>query len=297
MLERTPRRIISATAVAALAVSIATESLAQLAVGGTPAAPLRKVSNSYRWLDSSTRDLTGLRLSNFDIAIDRNAIRITGGQRDVVIRDGVIRLTRPTTGTNLPVAIEVVDGSDVTIENVQAYGFRMQPVKGRYENGDCFSGERKSSNVTLRNTLASDCSDGGYDFKTVGLRLENTVAEDVGKGYRIWGQATATTITCRRWRDGCIQTNPGTAEQPSSITVEKLVLDPDPAHPAATIGVHKGSTVIVRSCEGRLASGKVIYWQRGADWRNTRVMLCGVEVTGQTDAELRAQIEARLSRR
>jgi hypothetical protein len=262
---------------------------APITVAGQPGAPFTTPSNSYRWLDSQQRDLTGLRLSACNIQVERNAVRIDKGQSDIVIRDCVFRLKAPTTGSNLPVAIEVINGSNVLLENVIARDFRMKPINGIYPNGDCFSGEKLAHDITLREILANNCSDGGFDFKSTDLRFENATADTVGLAFRIWGQATASTITCANWSKGCIQGNTG-----GSFVVDRLILKPAPGD-VTNFGVSKGYTLDIKACEGALAAGTVLYFQEGASKSNTNVTLCGVKVTNQTDAQLRAQITARIA--
>lgn len=223
---------------------------------------------SYRWLDGARADISGLRLNKFDIVVGRGGVRIDKGASDVVIRDGTFRLRKPTGGRDLPVAIEVINGSNILVENVTARDFRMAAVSGKYTNGDCFSGERKSRNVTLRNTHAIGCSDGGFDFKTDGLVLDDVSAEDVNFCFRIWGRATATTLSCRSWHKGAIQVQPG-----GSMTVDLMKLDAKPSSEATVFGVGRGSTLVVRRCSGLPAGGKLLYYQAGANPSNTTVRL------------------------
>ncbi|MBI1687002.1 hypothetical protein [Caulobacter hibisci] len=223
---------------------------------------------SYRWLDGARGDITGLRLKGFDITVERGGVRIDRNASNVVIRDGAFRLRQPTRGSNLPVAVEVISGSDILIENVSAHDFRMESVAGKYTNGDCFSGERKSSNVTLRNAQAIGCSDGGFDFKTDGLLLDDVSAEDVNFCYRIWGQARATTLSCRNWRKGAVQVQPG-----GSLSVDLIQLSAKQGTLPTVFGVGRGATLIVGRCEGLPQAGKLLFYQQGAGPENTTVRL------------------------
>ncbi|MBI1682366.1 hypothetical protein [Caulobacter hibisci] len=258
---------------AALALLVATPAIAAPVVvvgpGNSASKRYTGMSNSYRWLDGKERDLNGLRLSKLYLTVTRGVVRIANGQSDVVIKDSTFILAKPQTGDSLPVAVEVVDGHDVLIERVTARNWRMEPVKGAYLNGDCFSGERLSYNVTLRQTYAIGCSDGGYDFKTTGLVLDRVTAEDVGFCLRIWGSAKATTVACKAWREGAVQVKPG-----ASITIDTLKIFPAAGKPVTLFGVGKGATLIVKKCEGKLPAGStVLFYQEGASAANTTVKL------------------------
>jgi hypothetical protein len=226
-----------------------------------------------RWLDGAERDLSGLRLSHFDLWVKRSGVRIDHGASGIVIKDGVFRLVTPTTSPNLPAAIEIINGFDVLIEDVEARDFRMIPVEGRYNNGDCFSGERQSGNITLRRTKAISCSDGGYDFKTDGLVLDDVSAEDVNFCLRIWGRASASTIVCKDWNKGAIQLMPG-----ASLAIDTLVLKPAQNRSQTVFIVAKGASLSVGRCQGAPLRTSLVTYRDGGDASNTVVRLgpgCG----------------------
>ena len=254
-----------------------------------------KVS-TYRPFDGARFDLNGFRLDGKDLIVERGVLRAyKDNDSNTVVRNATFSLVRPATGSNLPVALEYRAGSNHLIENVIAKDFRMVPREKHYENGDCFSGEYAASRITFRNTTAQNCSDGGYDFKSKDVRFENATAIQAGKSFRIWGSATASTLVCQGWRFVCLQTNPGAPGVPATFVVDKLHLEQNPGSKAYTFDVWQGSTLTVKSCTGKLGDGKVMSWQKGATPSNTDVTLCGVKVANQSDAQLRAEIEAKIA--
>jgi hypothetical protein len=280
------------------ALILATGSVSALAQG-IVVGPNTKASNTYRWLDGKQRNLGGLRYDGRDLTVVRNVIRFWDEKdSNTVVRNSTFRLKEPTKNYgDLPVALEYVGGHDHLIENVTAEGFYSVPREGQYENGDCFAGERGASRITFRNVTARGCSDGGFDFKSRDVHFENVVAERAGKAFRIWGTATASRITCRDWKDGCVQMNPGTAESPSRFVVDKLALEPGAQTRGALASVTPGTTLTIKSCSGTLPS-KLVHWvawdKATAAPDNLDLTLCGVKVTTKDEAGLRPLIEAQM---
>lgn len=201
----------------------------------------------YRWIDGKQRDLNGMRIEGVCLVVTRNAIRVIADQEDIVIKDSAFLLQAPTNAPDLPVAIETVGGSNILIENVVARNYLMHTPEGEYPNGDCFTGERASSNVTLRDTVAEYCTNGGYDFKTANLIFDNASARYVNFCARIWGSASATRFTCGNWshfaNGGAFQINSG-----AYMVIEELVISAMPEGPTTVFGLNSGSTLIVKKC-------------------------------------------------
>jgi hypothetical protein len=61
----------------------------------------------------------------------------------------------------------------------------------KYWNGDGFSTESMTRDITFDHTRAAGNTDAGYDLKSSGTVLIATVAEDNKRNYRFWGEATA----------------------------------------------------------------------------------------------------------
>lgn len=250
-------------------------------VHGTATTPFTKWSDTYKLLDGKQWDLNGAVIENFVAdGISRSGILVERGQSNIIVRNGVLtHSATPNTGSALPVGLAVNDGHDVLFENLVVRGFKMAPVPKHYLNGDCSSGEVKSYNVTFRNTLVSDCSDGGYDFKTKNLRFEEATAEAVDICFRIWGQATASNIYCKdwaKWSAGAAVQNVYSAG--GGIIIDNLDLEATPGKVQKVFNMHNpGAYIEVKHCTGNWPAddgkNKLITYEDKASAANTTLKL------------------------
>ena len=60
----------------------------------------------------------------------------------------------------------------------------------KYWNGDGFCGERSANNLRFVNCMAFDNTDGGWDFKSENVTLENCISIGNKRNYRFWGSST-----------------------------------------------------------------------------------------------------------
>jgi hypothetical protein len=92
---------------------------------------------------------------------------------------------------------------DITFTNCVALS-SYNNAGGGYWNADGFCGERGVTNLRFINCMAFDNTDGGWDFKSENITLENCVAIGNKRNYRFWG-ATTKLINCL----GASSVNPG----------------------------------------------------------------------------------------
>jgi hypothetical protein len=174
-----------------------------------PGTVITNVENltSYRYIDDSAGNATGLRLDGFKLRYGRAGIRIGGDASDIVIRNGVCTTKGVNKGSDLPVCIDLRGTvHDVLVEGVTASDHRMISVPGKYTNGDGFSTEQGTRNITFRLSTSKANSDGGFDLKGQGHTLDRTVAESNGRNYRFWETGKATAIVSRDPRGSDIWT-------------------------------------------------------------------------------------------
>jgi hypothetical protein len=76
---------------------------------------------------------------------------------------------------------------DISYVRVQAHGFKEtgRPAD-KYWNGDGFSDERGNSGIRYMSCTATQCTDGGFDLKSSGVYLENCVARENNRNFRLW---------------------------------------------------------------------------------------------------------------
>lgn len=91
---------------------------------------------------------------------------------------------------------------DITYQRVEAHDFRESgQASNKYWNGDGFSDEGGNSAIRYLNCKASGCSDGGFDLKSRGVRLEGCEARANKRNFRLWGDGALS---------GCTSENPRT---------------------------------------------------------------------------------------
>lgn len=116
--------------------------------------------------------------------------------------DGVFALCsahgQANIGGDIPVGCALEDGaSRITYRRCVMEGFQ-QLHAGHYWNGDGFSDEMVNANIRYENCEARGSTDGGFDCKSTDVVLENCLAEDNKRNFRIWGgRATLTGCTSR----------------------------------------------------------------------------------------------------
>jgi hypothetical protein len=161
--------------------------------------------NIYRFLENTTSD--GEKRANLrqfvvrrceGAGVERGFLRIRYASRDGVIEECRAQGTA-NEGGHIPAGCALDDrASDILYRACVMEGFQ-QWRGGDYWNGDGFSDEENNQRIQYRDCEARGSTDGGFDCKSRGLVLENCVAEDNKRNFRIWsGDATMTGCTSRR---------------------------------------------------------------------------------------------------
>jgi hypothetical protein len=203
------------------------------------------VSGPYRLVESSKK----LKAQNLRIHrvtgrnLQRAGIRLRGHVDGVQIRDFRLAMrSGPQSPPHLPVGIDVAEGSRISISDGVVQGFRMIRQSGKYTNGDGISSERKVRGLTIRNVVALDNSDGGFDLKSKDTRLDMLRAERNGRNYRFWGTVEAGTLTSIDPRGAHVWAGNG-----ASVRIGKLIARSDNAVPI--VQVDGARSVIIESCD------------------------------------------------
>jgi hypothetical protein len=243
-------------------------SIAFLIAGGVSlvasanAAPLMitdQVSDgAYRFLgQSKSQDFTGAIIEGVTATnLRRGFIRITVGS-GVTIRNVEASLAAPTIPPELPHGIAVEGGSDVLIEDAVMRNFQMVPGSMSYLNGDGFTSERAATRVTFRRATAIDNSDGGFDLKSTGTRLEDTTAIRNGRNYRFWGEATTGTITSVDPRSAHVWAGNGAV-----VVIDKLVARSTTNK--AIIWLDDATSITIKACELDVPPGTPMVVDQGS---------------------------------
>lgn len=161
---------------------------------------------------------TGLKLTDCDLArYSKHGFRLDAACEDVVFQnctadcsEGDAQWEHQT--EELPVGFVVNDSGapnrNVTFDRCLARNNLMPLQKNRYKNGDGFVVEGNTENVLFRRCRSIRNQDGGYDLKVKDVRLEDCVAMENKRDYRIW--TTGTLTNCfSGWSQGGIWTKGG----------------------------------------------------------------------------------------
>jgi hypothetical protein len=149
--------------------------------------------NLYRFLeDTSSTSTNPAVLSNFALRrtiareLDHGMIRIRYGSHNGIIEDV---LAYGSAQCDLfCVGFQLDDQAhDISYVRTQAHGFKEtgRPAD-KYWNGDGFSDERGNSRIRYMSCTATQCTDGGFDLKSSGVYLENCVAKENNRNFRLW---------------------------------------------------------------------------------------------------------------
>lgn len=266
------------------------------AVVGSP------TNGMFKWLNGQTGPISGLNVhdatvytNRIGVLIDKCTVVANGCTGEIPangsIKNTSFTLNAPATGSNLPVAVSIINGHNIVLDGVSSHHFFMAPSSG-YGNGDNFSTERGNAalgtgayNITYRNTWADGATDGNYDFKGDAVVFDNARGNDGDICIRAWGHGSGiSTFWCQRW---------GPSSRGSAFQVIKLpgsngtkgYLNLSVAHVEATPGTiqkfanlhYTGATLIIGKCWGPMPANdgknKLVTYEDGATPANTTLQL------------------------
>lgn len=124
--------------------------------------------------------------------VERGFLRVRYNSSEGLIED-CSATGQANEGGLIPVGCALDDRAHtITYRRVFMDGFQ-QWGGGEYWNGDGFSDEPDNANVRYEACGARGSTDGGFDCKSRNVILENCVAEDNKRNFRIWSDRAALT--------------------------------------------------------------------------------------------------------
>ncbi len=228
------------------------------AVSGLTIGPVA-VAGAYRAIESadgsSASDLNIVGFTATDI--QRDGIRLRNASSTTISDFRIAMRDTPQSGTNLPQGIALYAGDGITVRDGSVSGFRMDSVPGKYPNGDGVAAERAVANLTIERVVSSNNSDAGFDLKSSGTVLNDLVAEDNHRGFRLWGSARAGTLTSNNSRSAAFWFGQG-----ASVTIDHVNVT---SHTSAPVFMIEGaSSVIVNSCTLNVPEGTKLVMGAGS---------------------------------
>lgn len=173
-----------------------------------------------------------------------------GDSHDWIIRDVKVTITAPNMEKgNIPTGF-LIRGTahDLLFERVESYGW-VSGVSGGYVQGDGLTTEDGTYNITIRDSIFRDNSDGGIDSKTINLHLENIKSMRNKYNYRFRQIVRATTLYSENPRNAHIQGNTIS----TNVIIDKLVA----VGGAPLIKFEKPGRIEIKSCDLTRWTGKV----------------------------------------
>ncbi len=130
--------------------------------------------------------------------VERGFSRIRYASRGGLFEDCAAQ-GKANEGGHLPVGCAVDDrAGDIVYRRCAMEGFQRR--SGDYWNGDGFSDEENNYGIRYEACVGRGSTDGGFDCKSRGVVLQDCVAEDNKRNFRIWSK--------RATLSGCISRNP-----------------------------------------------------------------------------------------
>jgi serralysin len=155
---------------------------------------VRHFFEDYASGTATTATVSGLTIQDVDVhGFSKAVIRLQYDTHDVVIRD-VYGDSEHQDGDGIAMGIHLDD----TVHHVSIIDSTMEnaiATNNTYWNGDGFTTERGVYDVTFQNCVARGNADGGFDLKSTGTKLIDCIAEDNGRNFRLWGEATLINPT------------------------------------------------------------------------------------------------------
>jgi hypothetical protein len=159
-----------------------------------------QASNVQRFFDdlqpygepTKTATISGLNIHDVNVTgYSKGVIRLQFDTHDVKITN----VTGNSAGQNFDFfAIGLhIDGTahDIVVDHVTMQN--NQNFEGSFWNGDGFTTEARTYNISFVDTLSKGNMDGGYDLKSNHTTLLRAVAEDNGRNFRFWGTDNVMT--------------------------------------------------------------------------------------------------------
>jgi Ca2+-binding RTX toxin-like protein len=166
-----------------------------LTIENVDATNVQRFFEDYVTAPNATATITGLTIRNVNVdGFSRGVIRLNYDTSDVLIENVHGDSQRQDeTGTAFAIGIHIEGTAhDITIRNSSMRNAEDR-LSGSFWNGDGFATEGGAYDIRFENVLSTGNVDAGFDIKSTSTTFDNAVAEDNGRGYRLW--ATDTVLT------------------------------------------------------------------------------------------------------
>jgi len=152
------------------------------------------ISGAYRAIETSkTASVSDLVVDGLMGHVQRECYRVRGDR--ITIRNvHCDMIDGPQKSPNLPEGLHIEAGSDILVERSSFKGFQMTIPGNRYWNGDGIAAERDVSGLTIRDVVADDNTDAGFDIKPP-VKMDQVSASGNCRNFRLWSDSEIGTMT------------------------------------------------------------------------------------------------------
>lgn len=168
-------------------------NLTDLSIKRVAASNVTRFIENYVSGSATSASVNGLTVEDVTIAgYSKNAIHLKYNSHNVTLRNVVGDSQKQNGG--LVMSGVFLEGTvhDVLMDRVTMRNNYGHGAAGDYWNGDGFTAERDTYNLTFRDTIATGNTDAGYDVKGNNVTMIRAQASDNTKNFRLWGGESVT---------------------------------------------------------------------------------------------------------
>jgi hypothetical protein len=222
--------------------------------------------NYYRLIECDAgRSLTNftvrrIRATGFERSVARLRGRSSGGLFQDIWADSEAQAGDPfAMGFHLDEACR-----DITFERCSVFRCQTPAVPGKYRQGDGFTTEAGCSSIRFIDTLAQECTDGGYDMKATALTMVRAKAVRNKRNFRLWADARLDHIVSESPTGAHISTH-GAGSR--TLRIERLEVRSTTNAPLFLFEAKAGSRISIGSHDIRIPPGaRLIQGHGDVDW-------------------------------
>lgn len=168
--------------------------IADLAITDVTAVNVARLVENTASGERDSATVTGLTVTDATVrGYSEGAVRLRYDSSAVLLADleGDAQ-AQEQSGDDFPIGVALDDTvHEVELRRVTMRNHRSERANDEYWNGDGFTAEGGTYDLTYVDTYAAGNSDAGYDLKSTGATLLRAVAEDNGRNFRFWGEGIA----------------------------------------------------------------------------------------------------------
>lgn len=214
-----------------------------------------QATNFYRLIECAQ----GASLSNFVVrrvrakGFERSVARLRGQSRNGLFED-IWADSEAQMGDPFAVGFALEEGChDITYRRCTVLRCQTPLVDKVYRQGDGFSDEEQCHNISYIDTLAQQCTDGGYDLKSKNLTMVRARAVGNKRNFRFWANNRLSHIISESPEWSHVSVHGG--EGARTVRIDRLEVRADKPSPIFQLDAKGGTTLSIGSYDIRTPPG------------------------------------------